>query len=151
MNNLWLILFLFTTSVLLSQEKNTVSFEELPSKMQAEPRPILIKVHTKWCSICKIQDKRIEKSPELKKALSEKVYYLQLDAETKETIVFNNKVYKFIPHGTTGGLHELAAHLCGTGNAYPCWVILSPGYKKLSQYSGLLTSRELLKTIGEKL
>ena len=124
--------------IAFGQKDYAVSFAALPAKMNAESRPVVIKVYTQWCSICKIQDKQIEKNAALQKLLAEKYYYLELDAESKESIIFNDTAYTYIPHGSSGGIHALAAEFCGNKNAYPCWIFLNPRYEQLTQYNGLL-------------
>lgn len=125
--------------------QQTVSFAELPKKMAYAPRPIVIKIYTDWCSICKLQDRQISKNKEVKKLLDEKYYYLELNAETRKTLLFNGRAYTFIPNGT-GGINSLAAELCQSQN-YPCWVFLSPDYKAISTYNGLLKPAQLLEIL----
>lgn len=125
----------------------SISFEELQDKITQNQKPILIKIEAPWCSICKIQNKQIEKDTELKKILSEKYYYLKLDAETKQDIVFNNKTYSFIPQGLSSGTHSLASELNNNSQAYPAWILLSPDYKIISRYNVLIKSQQLKKLL----
>lgn len=132
-----LILFLIFNCSLSAQENSTVKFSELHKLQQQNPRPVLVKIYTGWCGICKIQDKQVAKSQELKTLLAQNFYYLELDAETKQEITFNAIRYTFIPHGLTGGVHALAAQFNPAGS-YPAWVLLSSDYKILWQYNGLI-------------
>jgi thioredoxin-related protein len=127
-----------------SQQK--VSFEELPNKMATEPRPVVIKIYTDWCSICKLQDRQLLKNVKVNKMLSEKYYYLELNAETRKPLLFNDRVYKFTANGTSG-INSLAAELC-TSQSYPCWVFLSGDYKIISTYSGLLKPEQLVTILS---
>ncbi len=137
------IIVMLTLSLTYGQEKYVVTFEELPEKMAASPKPILIKIYTDWCAVCKIQDKKIEKDTALQELLKNNCYLLELNAETTETIVFNNKKYSYIPQGASNGYHELSTYLTENTSAYPYWVLLSPEYEILGTYSGLLKNNQL--------
>lgn len=131
-----------TVSIGYSQKNYTVTFTDLPQKMAVQPRPILIKMHTGWCAVCKLQDRQIEKNKALQYQLAEGFYFLELDAESRKTIVFNGIEYAFVPHGT-GGIHALADYLSEARASYPVWVLLSPDYSIIARYNGLLKSNEL--------
>lgn len=140
-----MLIFLMLAMTAHCQQK--VTFDELPQKMTEEPRPIVIKIYTDWCSICKLQDRQLSKSDEVKKLLTEKYYYLELNAETRKTLPFGDRVYKFIPNGT-GGINALAAELC-TSQSYPCWVFLSEDYKVVSTYNGVLKPQQLIQILSK--
>ncbi|AXG73276.1 hypothetical protein DVK85_03150 [Flavobacterium arcticum] len=130
------------------QEQYIISFETLPEKIALNPKPILIKVYADWCAVCKIQDKKIEKDVTLQDLLKNSCYYIKLNGETTETIIFNKKEYDYIPHGANNGYHELTEYLTKGNNSYPCWVLLSSKYEVLGIYNGLLKNsqlKELLK------
>lgn len=150
MRNFYLYILLFFLSVAAySQKQYTVTFETLPEKMAAERRPVLIKIYTDWCAICKIQDKQVAKDIELQKILAEKYYYLECDAETKNDIVFNGKSYHHIASGANNGYHEFAALFAQGGNAYPLWAILSPEYEITGIYNGLIKSKQLTEILKQ--
>jgi hypothetical protein len=138
-----LILLLLLAGTAFGQKEYAVTFEELSLKMMEHPKPIVIKIYTDWCGVCKIQDKQIEKDAELQQMLAKDFYYIEFNAETRADILYNNKMYRFIPHGTKGGVHELALALGGKQLSYPCWIIIAPGYQVITTYNGLLKSREL--------
>ncbi|MGV3461282.1 MAG: hypothetical protein ACO1N9_12595 [Flavobacterium sp.] len=147
MNQKLFILILLILTVMRAHCQQTVSFEQLPQMMAAEPRPIVIKIYADWCSICKLQDRQLSKNEEVKKLLTVKHYYLELNAETRKTLPFAGRIYKFIPNGT-GGINALAAELC-KGQSYPGWVFLSLDYKVISTYNGLLKPEQLISILGK--
>ncbi|MCR5861544.1 hypothetical protein LRS05_05040 [Flavobacterium sp. J372] len=140
-------ILLFLVFTLSSHAQHVTKFEELQLKMIAEPRPVVVKIYTQWCSVCKLQDKKIQKDERLKNIFNGSVYYLELDAESRKTITFGNKVYQFIPNGT-GGVNKLAAELC-LSQSYPCWVFLAPDYSVIQTYSGLLKPEQLAHIISK--
>lgn len=144
MKKLCIFLFIIFSALNYGQ---SISFEELQDKIIRSQKPILIKIEAPWCSVCKIQNKQIEKDRELKKILSEKYYYLELDAETKQDIIFNNKTYSFVPQGLSSGTHELASELNDNSQAYPAWILLTSDYKIISRYNGLIKAGKLKKLL----
>lgn len=141
-----LLLFFLISLASFGQKGYAVSFNELALKMAEKPRPVIIKVYTDWCSVCKIQDKQLAKDKELQKMLAEDFYYVEFNAEARQDILFNNRNYHFMHNGKSGGVHELALLLLGKQPAYPGWAFLSSNYETIDAYRGLLKS-EQLKTI----
>jgi len=145
---LYIAILFLTASFGYSQKNYAITFEELPQKMAVQPRPILIKMHTNWCSVCKLQDRQIENNKALQDQLAEGFYFIEFDAESKKPIVFNGVDYKFIANGT-GGLHALAAKLSEAKASYPSWVLLYPDYAILARYNGLFKSNELMDILAK--
>lgn len=132
---------LLTVPVLAQQ--GPVTFARLRDSMAIHPKPVVIKVYTDWCSYCKMQDMQIRRSPALQQLLSEKYYYVTLNAESREPIVLNDTTYSFVPYGT-GGVHALAAKLMPHHAAYPAWVILDTSYQLKAFHTGMLKDRLLI-------
>ncbi len=150
--------FLFISLVLLpflcySQNRKLLvqplTFLQLQDSMQLHPKPILLKLSTDWCVYCKLQDKQIEKSDSLQKILQKSYYYVEMDAETKATMIFNGRQYHSRSNGLSKGVHELAEAL-GKENGqigYPVIVVLNERYKMLYRYQGLMGRNELIKVL----
>lgn len=145
---LYIAIFILTVSIGYSQKNYVITFRDLPQKMAKESRPILIKMHTDWCAVCKLQDRQIEKDKALQHQLAEGFYYIEFDAESREPLVFNGTKYSFIPHGT-GGLHALASELNEAKASYPAWILLSTDYTILARYNGLLKRGELREILSK--
>ncbi|MEL1243641.1 thioredoxin family protein [Flavobacterium sp. DGU11] len=143
------LILLFSVTIGYSQKSYTVTFESLPQKLADEPRPILIKVYTTWCSVCKIQDKKIENNKELQQLLADNCYFLELDAESKKTIFFNNREYQFLGNGT-GGMQSLAAAMANPKDGYPTWVLLDSNYTFIGNYNGLLEAEQLKELLSKQ-
>ncbi|OIQ21313.1 MAG: hypothetical protein BM557_03415 [Flavobacterium sp. MedPE-SWcel] len=132
-----------------SQKSYTTSFADLPEKIAQNPKPILIKLHTDWCAVCKIQDKKIEKDSKLQALLAKLCYYIELDAETTDSITFNGKVYSYTKQGNGKGYNQLSEYLTNGSNSYPYWVILSSDYTIIDTYGGLLKNDQLKALLTE--
>ena len=132
-----MLLLLFFPVSLNAQEKAVVSIAELDSIMKTEPRPVVILLTTEWCTYCKMQKSLLLKA----KQNTDKIYFTEFDAETKEAVTFNGKIYTYKPTGIDTGVNELAIILANRGDstlAYPAWVILDKNYKPVYVYQGVL-------------
>jgi thioredoxin-related protein len=124
-------------------QQGPFTFARLQDSMAAHPKPVVIKIYTDWCSYCRMQDMQIKRSPALQQLLSEDYYYVTLNAESRQPIVFNDTTYSFIPFGTQG-IHALAAKLMQHHAAYPAWIVLDTSYRMKAFHSGMLKDKTLL-------
>lgn len=141
-----LSLLLLLPCMLLAQ---TISFESLEQKMKTDPRPIVIALRTDWCNICKMQSKQFDSHKPLQHLLANQYYYLELNAETKEAIIFNGKKYNSITNGNIS-LHELA-YVLGNNKgqlSYPTLVILDSQFQVQARFNGLVKAKTLYKLLN---
>jgi thioredoxin-related protein len=124
-------------SPVLAQEINWMTWEEAQAKNAKEPRKFIVDVYTQWCGWCKKMDKATFEQPDISKYINQNYYAVKFDAETKEDINFNNRVFKYVKSGTTG-YNELAVEITFGKLSYPTIVFLDetlnviqpiPGYK----------------------
>lgn len=148
-----LIALLLFSAVTYGQNKKVIakpiSFQQLQDSMQKKPKAIVVNLSTTWCLYCKLQDKQIEKSDTLQKILQRHFYYVQMNAEAGEPIVFNGREYSGSKNGLSAGVHELAETL-GKENgqlSYPAIVVLDKNYKIIFRSQGFIDSRKLLKIL----
>lgn len=120
-----------------AQEINWLTWEEAQAKNSKEPRKLIVDVYTNWCGWCKKMDKATFEEPEISKYINQNYYPVKFDAETKEDITFNNRVFKYVRSGTSG-YNELAVEITFGKLTYPTIVFLDenlnviqpiPGYK----------------------
>ncbi|MET0759605.1 MAG: DUF255 domain-containing protein [Flavobacterium sp.] len=130
----------------------THSFEEVEKLSKENPKPIVVFIHTSWCKYCKMMENSTFKNPEIITFLNAHFYFISLDAENKNNIVFNNHTFKFKPTGQNTGIHELATELATIGNevTYPTITILDSDSSILHQtgsFKDVKTLLTLLKKI----
>jgi thioredoxin-related protein len=134
-----------------SKEKiNWITLEELNTAYAKEPKPVLIDIYTSWCGWCKEMDRTTYKNDKLSAYVNAKYYAVKFDAESKATLTFNGKQYKYNAKYRT---NDLAIYLTGGQLSYPTTVFMSginaqpaplPGYMKPKQMEAPL------KYFGEK-
>ena len=116
------ILFIFFWAIPSGfAQLKTYSFEEVEKLSKENPKPIVVFIHTSWCKYCKIMENSTFKNQEVVTLLNSAFYFISFDAETKNTITFNNYTFKFKPKGQNTGIHELATALATINNevVYP--------------------------------
>jgi thioredoxin-related protein len=130
----------------------TYTFEQAEELTKHQPKPLVIFVHTSWCNYCKMMENSTFKNPEIINLLNNDFYFISLDAESKEEILFNNHTFKFKPKGQNTGIHELATALATIDSEviYPTITILESDFSILFQKHSFLNAKAML-TILEKI
>lgn len=118
-----------------------ISFEKAVFLNDMKPKKIFIDVYTEWCGWCKRMDAGTFKDSLITKYISENYYAVKLDAETKDTIRFRDKVFVFKPEMKS---NELAISLLNGKMGYPSFVMMDEKYSILQPLSGYQTTEELL-------
>ena len=147
------IIFLFfgITSTGFCQLKSR-TFEEVDNLQQIQKRKIIVFIHTDWCQFCQRMKTTTFKNQEIIEKLNSDFYFIDLNAEEKRDITFNNQTFKYKPSGNNVGVHELALQL-GTINdqiVYPVLCVLNERNEIIVQYSNYLSPKDF-KLLLEKL
>lgn len=152
MKKLFLYIFFFgITSTGFCQLKSS-TFEDIDNLQQIQKRKIIVFIHTDWCQFCQRMKQTTFKSQEIIDKLNSDFYFIDLNAEEKRVITFNNQTFKFKPSGNNVGVHELALQL-GTINkqiVYPVLCVLNEKNEILLQYNSYLSPKDF-KLLLEKL
>lgn len=121
-----------------------MSFEEAVIQNAKAPRKMFIDVYTEWCGWCKRMDASTFKDSVVADYMNKHFYAIKLDAERKDTVVFNNHIFAYKPEYKS---HELAISLLNGQMAYPSFVILDEQFVLLSPLSGYQSVNELMKSL----
>ena len=135
------ILICFTiASIGYTQELHWTNINDIADSMKVKEKPILVKLETSWCGYCKKMDKDVFPNKKVAKEMNANYYYVKMDAEGKEEIIFNDSIYKFVMYSGGRGIHQLAKKL-GSVNGqikYPTIVILDKNYQVTKLLDGYL-------------
>ncbi|MBL7767089.1 MAG: DUF255 domain-containing protein [Chitinophagaceae bacterium] len=116
MKNILHILFiLLICQPLLAQNKQTppvakakgvnwISLEEAQVRMKTEPRKVYIDLYTDWCGWCKVMDKKTFSHAKVIEFMNEHYYCIHLNAESKDTLVFNGEKFGILEGSNTNAL-----------------------------------------------
>jgi len=124
-----LSLALFLTISVVGQEATVetiewLTWEEALERNKTEKRKIIVDVYTQWCTWCKKMDERTYKRENITKQINEDFYAVKFDAEQKEDIIFNNKIYSYVKGFGKKGYHELAQEIMNGRMSYPTTVFI---------------------------
>lgn len=126
-----------------------MSIEEAEAACKKKPRKIFVDVYTSWCGWCKKMDETTFRDSLVMQYANEKFYAVKLNAETRDNIIFRDKVFHF-----NAGLkaHELAALLLNGELSYPGIAFLDEKLQPLQTHGGYADARQfntLLHYFGE--
>jgi thioredoxin-related protein len=138
-----IIFFLGITSTGFCQLKST-PFEAIDSLQQIQKKNVIVFIHTDWCQFCQRMKSTTFNNHEIIDKLNSDFYFIDLNAEEKRDISFNNQVFKYRPSGNNVGINELAVQL-GTINkqiAYPVLCVLNANNEIILQYNSYLNEAD---------
>lgn len=146
-----ILLFLGINSSGFSQLKNR-SFEVMDSLQQIQKRKIIVFIHTDWCQFCLRMKATTFKNQEIIEKLNSNFYFIDLNAEERRDITFNNQLFRYKPSGNNVGVHELALQLGRINNqiVYPVLCVLNQKNEIIFQYNSYLSPKDF-KILLQKL
>ena len=148
MKNIKIILSLFFTGLFFCsfifyyegepEKIKWCTFQEAVELSKTTKKKIFIDVYTDWCGWCKVMDKNTFSHPVIAKYMNEKFYSVKLNAEMKDTIVFNGTTFVNPSPKQMRSTHQLAASLLSNKLSYPTTVYLDEKFTLLTQVPGYL-------------
>ncbi len=126
-----------------------MSFDKAQAYMKQTPKKVYIDMYTTWCHWCKVMDKKTLSNPHVIKYLNENFYCIKFNAESKQDITFQGKVYSYDKKRRA---HELAIELMNGRLSFPTSVFLEENFKKAQPVPGYLKVKDMemiLKYMGE--
>ena len=113
---------------------NWLSIKEAQQKNKEVQKPFIIDIYTDWCGWCKHMIKTTYSNAGIANYINSNFYPVKFDAETKDTIEYNGKIYKPTSKEPKTP-HELAIKFLGTSLSYPSTMFVTNNfeYNLLSQ------------------
>jgi thioredoxin-related protein len=123
-----------------------LDIHQLDSVLKVDQKPVIIFIHTDWCKYCQAMEQSTFKQKEVIELINKKFHFVKLNAEEKEDIIFQNKVYSFQPNGINTGVHELAKELANVSGEiiYPTICILNNTYHINLKKQGFISSKQMV-------
>lgn len=128
------------------------TFSEAVALQKKNPRPIMVDIYTSWCGPCKMMSANTFGNAIISKYLNENYYPVKFNAETRDTVTFNDIVFtNKNPEGTPRPVHDFAISILDGKLSYPSVVFLNEEIKRLQIIVGYYKPDQfepILKYIG---
>ncbi len=148
-------IYSFTTdrSNIYVNDVNWLTWEQAMEKSKVDKKKILVAVYTKWCGWCKKMDKTTYNNPNISSYINENFYAVHFDAEQKEPIEFQGKVYEYVsPSNRKRGYHEFASAITMGRMSYPSTIFFDENMDLIQPISGFqddLTFEMIITYFGD--
>jgi thioredoxin-related protein len=126
-----------------------LTLEEVSAKMKNDPRPVIIDLYARWCYWCKVMDKKTYNHSKVVDYINEKFYPVKLDAESKQTLQWDNRNFNFNP-GLK--LNDFSVYVTNGQLSFPTTVIYTSIKEAPATIPGFMSPDEIepvLKYFGE--
>ena len=151
----FLLSFILITLKIHAQESkiNWISFEQLEDSLQIKPKKVFISFYADWCTYCKKMDATAFKDKEVIRILNTNYYAIKLNAETKDTIVFEGKEYINKNVGKSRKpTHQIPLLLASRINrpfSLPANIVLDESFKIKGRYFEYLSPKKLISILNK--
>lgn len=127
-------------------QPKTRTWQQLEEDLINNPKPVVVFLHTDWCSYCLLMQRKTFQDPRVIQLLNEAFYFISFNAESKEEVYFQSKTYRFIPKGLYSGTHEWAFTL-DENPQYPTLFLLDSHLQTVYKTQGYLKPDSLFELL----
>lgn len=122
------------------------TLEEALELNKTDKRKIVIDLYTDWCGWCKVMEKNTFTNTKIINYINKKYYPVKFNAERKESVRFNDKMYNYINSGRRG-YNALALELTGGRLSFPNVIFLDEEQNVIQAIPGYIEPDKFLKIL----
>jgi thioredoxin-related protein len=119
-----------------------ITFDEAYKQCKLNPRPILIDVYTTWCGPCKMMSAQTFNHPAIAKYINDNFYAVKFDAESKDSVKFDNYIFVSSDPSNPKAPHQFAASILDNQLAYPSIVFLNNQIQRIDILKGFMPANQ---------
>lgn len=137
-------------AVKVSQKTNTkikwYTIDEVNELSKQKKKKIIIDLYTDWCGWCKVMDKNTFANEDIAAYINKHYYPVKLNAEYKNDINFNNKIYSYV-NSKGQGYNEFALEITGGKLSYPSVIFIDEDLNVIQPIQGYQEARDFIKIV----
>ena len=130
-----------------SESIHWLSFQQVVELNKTVPKKIFIDMYTEWCGWCKRLDATTYMDKNIIEYLNKNYYPVRMDAEMKDTIFYDGKMFVNPEPTQSRSTHQLANALLNGKLSYPTLIYLDERMSMLSQVPGYMTAENLMPVL----
>lgn len=130
------------TKAVEMQQKDLKNYNE--KKSSHPPKKMFIDIYTGWCGWCKKMDASTFTDTGVAEYMNAHFYPVKMDAEMKDTLVYNGHTFVNPSPGVQRSTHQLPASLLDYQLSYPSFVLMDENINRLVIYKGYRGTEEFL-------
>ncbi len=125
-----------------NQEIKWTTFDKINSKKGK--KMVFVELYTPWCRWCSRMEKITFSDPAIAKYMNKNFYNIRFDAESRRTVKFLGKNYRFDNKDGNRGRHSLARVLMQNSQkqGYPTVVFFDENYNLIQAIPGYITAKD---------
>ncbi len=113
-----------------------LSWQEALELHSENKKKFFVDIYTDWCQWCTKMEKSTLSDPAIVKYINENYYPIHFNAEDKEEIIFDNKLYKQTKSFGKRPTHELAIEIMNGNIGFPTIVFIDEKLKVIQPIQG---------------
>ncbi len=146
--------FVISPTLFAQQTKiKWLTFEQLEDSLALKPKKVFIDFYADWCVYCKKMDEAAYKNVEVIKILNTEYYAVKMNAESRDTIIFDEQTYKNTAYGKKRNpVHEIPLLLAsreGIPFSLPAIVVFDKNFQITQRYFEYISPKKMLKVLNE--
>jgi len=133
----------FYDTVFVKEPIKIHTVKEVEKLQKNKPKKVLINIFASFCHSCKVQFATTLKDTAIANYINEHFYFINLDAESKDTLTFKGELYT---QGSSTGypLHALALKVANNQLQFPSMAVLDQQLNTIDVLNAFLSPETLL-------